>query len=122
MKRRAFNLAHYEVRFENLFSVPILRENYNEYLKRSYQQEPLLFLLAVREFKQNPNIETAITIVDTYIKDTGNLQVNMDGASKDKIINQTNEKSEISTLFDEAYKLVTHYFITNSSTDSCTWS
>jgi hypothetical protein len=102
--------AGLEVPFENIFLVAELRENYLKYLKHSYQLEPMMFLLAIRDYKQSPDKKLAQQLIETYIADQSCvLQVNIDGQTKTNLLHEfqqydSRSNVDLGTIFDAAYK------------------
>jgi hypothetical protein len=108
-------MVRYVLEFNKARNNPELLANFHEYLRRSYNREPLEFLMAIdNDYKQQPDpktkIQNAKSIADTYITDGSNLEINIDVFTKRSIllsIQQLQPDSpNLETLFDEIYKLV----------------
>jgi hypothetical protein len=101
--------------FSKAKDCPELVKNFYEYLKRSYNREPLEFILVIdKEFRvaddPKAKVQVAKRIVDTFIRDGSMMEVNIDAFSKRHLATQvetlTFDSENLDTLFDETYKYV----------------
>ncbi|KAL0490141.1 regulator of G-protein signaling [Acrasis kona] len=76
----------YEVLFENIFEERGIQENYRRYLDKSYQLEPLLFLLEVRLFRKNPTLQHAKEIINKFIRNNAEYELNLSNNDRLPII------------------------------------
>lgn len=120
-QRKAFNKTHkankptpqeakkWSEKFENLLNDPKGLAHFNQFVQKEYCSENLDFWVAVNEFREkNPQgdrLKRAVNnIFDTYIKTTAERQVNVNGKTRQNIIE--NKDSPTITIFDEAQKQI----------------
>jgi hypothetical protein len=102
------------IAYDKARTTPEVEANFLEYLKRSYNREPLQFLIAVEtDFKteQDPKTKrmSAKIIIDNYIKDGSPLEINIDNGTKYKLLKEAEDQHDdkkLDALFDDAHKLV----------------
>ncbi|KAL0480606.1 Rgs3 [Acrasis kona] len=115
-----FDRSQYEVQFESIFQYKDLHDNYHSYLKTSHQQEPLLFLTAVKEFKLLPNEVKAMSILDSFIKEGGKYELNLSNHTKHKLyrtmqsIETSKDCNTLANLFDDTFHLISLELRTDS--------
>jgi hypothetical protein len=118
-KQRRFNVGDYVVQFDQIFSCIPLYEHLLSYLARSFNEESLLFLLDVREFKnaqeEIQQVALALKIVDLYIQTGSEKEVNIDGTKKADVIDliaSTSQRDNLNkllvptTIFNKLYSII----------------
>jgi hypothetical protein len=112
-------LADYDIRFEALFTVPEATTLFRSYLARSLNDDGFNFVLEVRELKANTTLSNEeklakiLEIVDTYIVEGSQKEVNIDAATKKpviKIVDETLQKTDLVvpvTVFDDIAAVIT---------------
>jgi hypothetical protein len=111
------------ITFERARETAEVEANFLEYLKRSYNVEPLQFLHAVeKDFKKEQDVNTKVTtaknIIDTYVRDGCQLEINIDGFTKKRLMDwyDAPQPDKLENLFEESFKLVTSELKSDSYT------
>jgi hypothetical protein len=106
--------TRYVLDFNKARAVPEVQENFHAYLKRSYNIEPLEFLIAVDNFKKETDVKTKVQtakqIADKFAKEGGELELNIDIFTRRQILTNAavldTNTDNLDTIFDESYKVI----------------
>jgi hypothetical protein len=86
-------LHNYEMKFDLLLDVPDAVEHFTQYLKRSFNEEALIFCIAVRSIRTLPDAQKFNTINDIYdehIKEGSPQEINIDASVRREIHQRLN--------------------------------
>uniref|UniRef100_A0A7S3Z0G9 Uncharacterized protein n=1 Tax=Lotharella globosa TaxID=91324 RepID=A0A7S3Z0G9_9EUKA len=88
--------------FNLLFRSPVVRGYLYHHCVKTVDTESVEFCSAVLEFKENPSVEGAEAILDTYVRDTSPHPINISGGEKRKLEERFQElKAEVQKAFAE---------------------
>ncbi|KAL0479724.1 regulator of G-protein signaling [Acrasis kona] len=86
IKRNRISITNRFIPFENVFSNQVLRDHFYSFLKRSFNDDGFSFLLAKEKYDAEANVEKKLEMLhdmlDTYIKEGCQREVNVDAKSR----------------------------------------